>query len=136
MTEPSLSSVHEPSTQRLALLSALADSLEQSQAALATTTPAKLDQHTARQQELCRQLRRLAIRFPEGTRTLIHPRLADDLQQTVGRVRDLNRKYAALLRRRRRTVDIFCRVLASSGTTYPAPKPLLRRETETGSAKE
>ena len=51
-----------------------------------------------------------------------HAGLADDLQVAARRVADLNRFYGALLRRRRRTVDICCRVLANSGTTYPAPR--------------
>jgi hypothetical protein len=116
-------SPHERKIQRLELLRQLAGSLDLSQAALATTTPAKLDHHTARQQELCRELRALAHGFPDEAQAQTPSRLADDLQETARRVRDLNRKYAALLRRRQRTVDIFCRVLASSGTTYPAPKP-------------
>jgi len=125
MTQPSPSFIHELLTQRLGLLRALAGSLEQAQASLATTTPETLDRHTARQQELCRQLRSLASGFSEP-RSRPHAGLADDLQLAAKRVGDLNRKYAALLRRKRRTVDIFCRVLASSGTTYPAPKLLSR----------
>jgi hypothetical protein len=110
--------------QRLGLLRALADSLEQAQAALATTTPETLDHHTARQRELCRQLCSLTA----GSSELAPPSagLASDLQLAARRLGDLNRLYGALLRRRRRTVDIFCRVLASSGTTYPAPRTLSR----------
>jgi hypothetical protein len=125
MTQPSPSFVHELLTERLDLLRALAGSLEQAQASLATATPEKLDQYTARQQELCRQLRSLAAGFSE-LKSRPYPALEDDLQATARRVGDLNRKYAALLRRKRRTVDISCRVLASSGTTYPAPKLLSR----------
>jgi hypothetical protein len=110
--------------QRLALLRVLADSLERSRVELMTTTPAKLDQQTAQQRELCRQLCALAVEFPERGYVRTHAVLANDLQETARRVAELNRKYAALLRRKRRTVDIFCRVLASSGTTYPAPKLL------------
>ncbi|MGO9648753.1 MAG: hypothetical protein ACLPOO_11925 [Terriglobales bacterium] len=126
MTQTSPPSIHELLIRRLGLLLALADSLEQAQSALAATTPEKLDQQTARQRELCRQLRSLATGFPDEARIPIPAGLADDLQVAARWVGDLNRKYAALLRRRRRTVDIFCRVLASSGTTYPAPKPLSR----------
>jgi hypothetical protein len=111
--------------QRLGLLRSLADSLEQAQAALATTTPETLDHHTARQRELCRQLYSLTTGFSE----LAPPTsagLASDLQLAARRVRDLNHLYGALLRRRRRTVEIFCRVLASSGTTYPPPRTLSR----------
>jgi hypothetical protein len=38
------------------------------------------------------------------------------------RVAQLNREYGALLTRARRTVDIFCRVLANSEVTYFPPK--------------
>jgi hypothetical protein len=135
LTSSSISSIHELLAQRLALLGALADSLEEAQAALTTATPAKLDQHTARQRELCRQLCVLASGIPDGAQAQMHSGLANDLQVTAQRVAALNRKYAALLRRRRRTVDIFCRVLASSGTTYPAPKPLSRLSLEVITAK-
>jgi hypothetical protein len=127
MAQPSPSSsspIPEVLTQRLALLRALADSLEEAQAALTTTAPGILDQHTARQRELCRRLRALATGLPDGAKDWTHDGLANDLQETARRVANLSRKYAALLRRRRRTVDIFCRVLASSGTTYPEPKLL------------
>jgi hypothetical protein len=127
MASTSPCSLPELLTQRLALLRALADSLERAQVELMTTTPAKLDQQTARQRELCRQLCALAVGFPERDYVRTHARLANDLQETARRVAGLNRKYAALLRRKRRTVDIFCRVLASSGTTYPAPKLLSRQ---------
>ena len=116
--------------QRLALLRVLADSLERSRVELMTTTPAKLDQQTTRQRELCRQLCALAVEFPVRGYVRTHAGLANDLQETARRVAELNRKYAALLRRKRRTVDIFCRVLASSGTTYPAPKLLSRLNLE------
>lgn len=108
--------------RRLALLQELADSLELSPALLATASPEKLDQQTAQQLEMCRQLRALCPGLAGQTQTPIDARLANDLQVIAKRVGDLNRLYAALLRRRRRTVDIFCRVLATSGTTYPAPK--------------
>jgi hypothetical protein len=130
MAQPAPSSIHEPQAQRLTLLRALADSLEQAQAGLATTTPATLDQHTAQQWDLCRRLRALSPGPPDGGEAQTHAGLAGDLQQTARRVADLNRKYAALLRRRRRTVDIFCRVLASSGTTYPAPRLFVRPDFE------
>jgi|HubBroStandDraft_6_1064221.scaffolds.fasta_scaffold123360_2 hypothetical protein len=123
-------SIHELLIQRLALLRALADSLEQAQSALATTTPAILDFHTARQQGLCRQLQALADGIPDGAPAQTPTRLADDLQETARRVANLNRKYAALLRRRRRTVEIFCRVLVSSGTTYPAPKLVFHEDSK------
>ena len=126
--------MHEVLTQRLGLLHLLADSLEQAQAALATATAEKLDHHTARQQELCGQLCSRAAGFSE-LKSRTPAGLANDLQVAARRVGDLNRLYAALLQRRRRTVDIFCRVLASSGTTYPAPQALFRPHLQGARAK-
>jgi len=126
MTQAFPPSIHEPSIRRLGLLLALADSLEQAQSALAATTAEKLDRHTARQRELWRELCALAAGAPGALPVPIPARLADDLQVAARRVAVQNRFYGALLRRRRRTVDIFCRVLANSGTTYPAPKPPCR----------
>lgn len=131
-----LLSTHEFMIQRLALLRQLAGSFELAQGALATTTPANLDHHTARQQELCRELQALAAEFVGGAQAPALSRLANDLQETTRRVANLSRLYGALLRRRRRTVDIFCRVLASSGTTYPAPKLALHPDREGISRKE
>jgi hypothetical protein len=108
----------------LELMHQLAGSLEHSHAVLATATPLKLNQCTAQQRELCRELRALAHGIPDMSQARTLPVLAKDLQEATRRVAGLNRKYAALLQRSRRTVDIFCRVLASSGTTYPGPKPL------------
>lgn len=108
-------------SQRLGLLRQLAESLEQAQSSLAAATPAKLDFHTARQRDLCRELHSLEPGFNEKGRVETDSWLADDLREAARQVANLNRKYAAQLRRRRRTVDIFCRVLASSGTTYPPP---------------
>jgi hypothetical protein len=114
-------STHEVMKQRLVLLRQLAGSLELAHAALATTTPAKLELHTSRQRDLCRELQMLTRGFSGARPVESDASLASDLQGVARQVVELNRKYAALLRRRRRTVDIFCRVLASSGTTYPAP---------------
>jgi hypothetical protein len=115
------SSTHELLSQRLGLLRQLAESLEQAQSSLATATPAKLDLHSARQRDLCRALSSLGHGPHQEDQVEIDSGLADDLQVLARQVATLNRKYAAQLRRRRRTVDIFCRVLASSGTTYPPP---------------
>jgi len=49
--------------------------------------------------------------------------LAAELLAVETKVLQLNRAYAAWLRRARRTVDIFCRVLAHSAITYPPPSP-------------
>lgn len=104
---------------RLELLRALADSLQPAESLRAMASGERLLQHSARQRELCRELHALVERWAGGAGEAGEG--AEDLQEAVRRVRELNRNYAALLRRRRRTVDIFCRVLASAGTTYPAP---------------
>jgi hypothetical protein len=49
--------------------------------------------------------------------------LAQELIQVEIRVSQLNQVYGALLRRARRTVQIFNRVLTSSALTYAPPKP-------------
>ena|ERR1700722_6022832 len=122
--------IFEILSKQLGLLRNLADSLEQAQVAPATTTPANLDQCSVRQLELCRQLRALATGLPDEPYLRAYAGLANDLQETAVRVAELNRKYAALLRRRRRTVDIFCRVLMNSGETYPPPKMLSRPDSD------
>jgi hypothetical protein len=136
MAQPSSSLIQELLTQRLGLLRALAESLNHAQAALATITPEKLDRHTAHQRELCRQLRSLSTGFRDESSAAIPAGLANHVQETARRVADLNRRYAALLRRRRRTVDIFCRVLATSGITYPAPRMLTRPDSKVRGRKE
>jgi len=49
--------------------------------------------------------------------------LARELTQVETGVSQLNQVHGALLRRARRTVEIFNRVLASSAITYIPPKP-------------
>jgi hypothetical protein len=48
--------------------------------------------------------------------------LALQLNQAESRVNQLNKVYAALLRRAQRTLQIFMRVVASPENTYSAPK--------------
>ena len=135
MSEIGSEPLHAMATAGLAVLGALADSLQEAGADLATATPARLDQHTARQRELCGRLRELAGGVRDGTQVRTSAGLANDLQEATRRLAELNRNYAALLRRRRRTVDIFGRVLASSGTTYPAPQPISQMGWEEARAK-
>jgi flagellar biosynthesis/type III secretory pathway chaperone len=135
--------------RRLALMRDLAGSLERAQSAVVLSDLPGMDGHTARQGEICKALRLLeaeALQHPactaisSGSRSrkvgmqlpedAVSPlvrqrwkRLAQDLTQVEIRVRQLNQVYGALLRRARRTVQIFNRVLASSATTYAPPKP-------------
>jgi hypothetical protein len=133
---------------RLGLMRELADSLEQVQTAVVRSNLAEITGHTARQRELCeamRQLKSEGLRFlpgaatagesptqkfrsrlPEGAAAPSLQRrwnaVAEELSEIEIRVGQLNRVYGALLRRARRTVDILCRVVASSAITYGPPK--------------
>lgn len=97
-------------------------SLDQARQAVARNDLVDLKLETARQHNLTREVS-----------TLIgSSKLTDELKQIELRVRSLNREYAAMLRRARRTVDIFCRLLADSSVTYSPPiqpsTPLTDRE--------
>lgn len=137
-----ISSVNEALERRIGLMRELAHSLERAQAAVLNSDPAQLSAQTVHQQELCEQWRRLVSEFvPSGISFSIRGRavpksreaadvgpagerrsaLMVDLAEVEARVTHLNHVYGALLRRARRTVDIFCRVLANSGVTYTQP---------------
>jgi len=144
--EPSLS--FQLLERRLALMRDLASSLEQAEAAVVRSDVASVDRHRVWQQQLCAALGALdaeARRFrlcavtenvpavqknwmpSPGSGVPPHIRqrwnaLALELTKAEAQVRHLNRVYGALLRRARRTVEIFCRVLASSAVTYVPPK--------------
>jgi hypothetical protein len=137
-----VSSANDFLERQIALMRELAGSLERAQAAALNSNAGQLSAQTLRQQKLCEELRQLAGKFsPEHSSptapmvTPIHAAdaatlhscsqrqqsLLTELRKIGKRVEGLNRNYAALLRRARRTVDIFCRVLANSGVTYPPP---------------
>jgi hypothetical protein len=134
--------------RRLALMRALASSLEQVQSAVVHSDLGGIDSHTARQRELCEALRLLErealkrvprnliptqsrrqnilAQLPENA-VPAHVRerwqtLAEELVQVEMQVSQLNRVYGALLRRAQRTIEIFMRMRASSANTYAAPK--------------
>jgi hypothetical protein len=134
--------------RRLTLLRELACSLEQAEAAVLCSDLAELNRHTAGQQQICTALRELESEARHhfgaadlklaGTRRNclpdpgadappnIPPRLQKlcwELKDAEAQVRRLNQIYGALLRRARRTVEIFSRALASSAVTYVPPKP-------------
>jgi hypothetical protein len=137
-----ISSVNGALERRIGLMRELANSLERAQAAVLNSDRVQLSRQTMRQRELCEQWRLLVSEFtrnvsvpprrahavpnshqaaelgPTGER---HRALIVELAQIEARVAHLNRAYGALLRRARRTVDIFCRVLANSGLTYSQP---------------
>jgi flagellar biosynthesis/type III secretory pathway chaperone len=133
--------------RRLALMRELANSLEQVQTAVVRSDLRGIEGHTARQRDLCQTLRQLEgealalpFRNPIADRSrsqkisaqpddAVSPQvrqrwnaLAQELTQVETQVAQLNRVYAALLRRVRRTLQIFMRVLESSANTYVPPK--------------
>jgi hypothetical protein len=143
MDQP-LASTNELVERRLVLMRELAGSLERAYAALAQADFGEMDRQTARQERLCKQLGRVTApgqrhsvaigplaagptRSPEGAdpASAHWSRLRRELRDFETRVAQLNYAYGALLRRARRTVDIFCRVLMHSGITYvpPVQKP-------------
>ena len=106
----------------VALLREMADSLNQSQAALLSSDLAGFESHTERQRVLCRQWSALGSPIPTfaSVGAEANP-FSPDLTDAVIQLRDGLRAYAALLRRARRTTGIFCRVLATAGATYVVP---------------
>jgi hypothetical protein len=146
--DQALTTSFEHLERRLVLMRELAHSLEQVQNAVVRSDLREIDDHTAHQRELCEALRQVesealgrpsrnliageyprqefGAQLPEG---VVSPRieqrsktLAQELIQVEMRVSQLNRAYAALLRRAQRTLQIFMRVLASSANTYAPPK--------------
>jgi hypothetical protein len=141
--------------RRLALMRQLASSLEQVQNAVVRSDLRGIEGHTARQREICEALRHLENEalesspreagFGESGKRNIWTQLSEDavslqvrqdrktltqdLAQVEMRVIQLNQVYGALLRRARRTLQIFGRVLASSANTYALPKPEIPRST-------
>jgi hypothetical protein len=129
---------HGIQESRLTLLRELSDALAQGQAALLASDLEGFDREITRQQDLCLELLHLQSLMegrslagtrgrapsPEGPAQNGH--LPDDarslaLRQAERRLWHQALLYAAVLRRTGRTVAIFCRVLANSGTTYAAP---------------
>lgn len=135
--------------RRLLLMSELSASIEQAQHAVLRSDLPAMDGSAVRQGEICEALRqlesealqhppctakadksrssRLGMQLPQDVVSpLVRQRwktLAQELTQVEARVSQLNHIYAALLRRARRTLLIFNRVLASSANTYAPPKP-------------
>jgi len=136
-----LFSNNEALEKQVTRLRELAGSLERAQAAVLRADAGQLNIQTLKQHTLCGELRRLGSVPPLLASSHAQPvtsmevaatpaldplaehqqALLSELQDMVKRVQRLNREYAALLRRARRTVDIFCRVLASSDITYVPP---------------
>jgi hypothetical protein len=144
--DENLSSANEFLERQIALMRELAGSLERAQVALFNSDVAQVGVQTILQQRLCEELQQLAGKFslkPSFPAHMITPThqanvatldpfaerqrfLLSELREIGKQVEGLNRHYSALLRRARRTVDIFCRVLANSGITYLPPSPQAR----------
>jgi len=143
--DENLSSANDFRARQVALMRELAGSLQRAQAAVLDCDIAQINAQTIQQQRLCGELRQLAGQcslepssahrvtpmHPAGVATVApfaqrQQALLTELRETGKRVERLNCDYAALLRRARRTVDIFCRVLANSGVTYLPPTPQAR----------
>ncbi len=113
--------------RRLGLMRELTSVIEQANTAVMKSDLRGIERLTARQRELCNVLRAVeAQTMFQGCHSQRQSILVDELVVAAKQVRDLNREHAALLRRARRTVDIFCRVLASSAVTYSPPKREVR----------
>jgi hypothetical protein len=141
--DQTLASENELLERRLTLMRELASSLERAYAAVAKADLGAMSSETANEETLCEQLCQIIPRLPQSLSTATEARktrtgpeqlpegpssacerwsiLLRHLKDVETRIAQLNRAYGALLRRARRTVDIFCRVLAHSGITYPSP---------------
>ncbi|MGA8151777.1 MAG: hypothetical protein WB952_12565 [Terriglobales bacterium] len=129
---------HEARRIRVVLLGDLAESLERAYAAVVSSDLLEFTRQTGCQRALCGRLRLLPAepaQSPQSGVPGILPApisqgaraLGEELAEVERTVARLNCRYAALLRRARRTVDIFCRVLANSALTYPPPRPAVVR---------
>jgi hypothetical protein len=114
--------------RRIKLLQKLADSLQRGHAALCIPDYTQIPVQTKVQQDLCQELRRVSRLQASGSAgsaatsvKKCEKALVNELQDLQRRVAELNRSYAALLRRAQRTLNIFCRLLQNSGLTYVAP---------------
>jgi hypothetical protein len=134
--------------RRLALMRDLAGTLEQAQGAVVRLDLPGIDRITTRQQDLCEVLRQLESEGGRHARSIatsggspikkagvalpddaVSPALggrwktlSEEVSRVEIRVFRLNQVYGALLRRARRTAQIYACALASSANTYPAPK--------------
>ena len=109
--------------RRLTLLRELTESLARAQAAVVKSDLRDLRRQTERQAELCRQLSSLPTPLTNGSSAAMRwGELVGQIRQAELALADLNRVYGALLRRARRTVDVFCRLLTDSAITYAPPR--------------
>jgi flagellar biosynthesis/type III secretory pathway chaperone len=119
--------------ERLRCLQELASSLGRASDAVLKRDIGRLETETTRQRELSNELRTLysvisqneeepatdeAVESKNLANRERYRNLTKELRRVEMQVRQLNLQYGALLRRSRRTVDIFCRILTHCGLTY------------------
>ena len=130
--------------RRIRVLQQLASSLATAQAAVLHHDLNGIDLENTSQREICEALqqweaeavtsgcaigeaplgRTLQLDIPPASPALQERwrTLARELAQVETKVRELGRVHAAMLRRARRTIEIFARAFASSAATYSPPE--------------
>jgi len=117
---------------QLSLLDALAQSLHETQSTMFTSDLSSFEAQTDRQLDLCRALQkaRLDVNSCAPDRQAIgngcshspataqHQALENQVRIMEGRVRQLNRIHACLLRRAQRSLAVYRRIVASQSLTY------------------
>ena len=93
----------------------LADEVGQSCEALARLDLVPIEASTARQQELCTELRAISLELPSD----VEPDSLKEFEQMRARLAHLNGVQGAVLRGARRSVQILANVLAAA-TTHAA----------------
>ena len=123
--EAEISSVIERVTVRLSILHDLVDAFLRAQSAIGLFDLQNMEAHIARQRQLCHVLMALNDSVseqspPDAGRDALKRwhTLSRELKQTELHVLHLGRVQAALLRRTRRGLDLFSRLLASTALTY------------------
>lgn len=103
---------------RLELMKRLANSLEQAAGALLQPDLARLHVLSSEQQQICRELLGENSQPSRDEWSQCRHELLREIRQAEAAVHKLNKVYGALLRRSRRTLDIFARAVLSSQPTY------------------
>jgi len=106
--------------QRLELMRQLAGALRRSNNAICQSDLVQFICNVTCQKHVCSALRH-AVAQNTTRETMNDAAVIDEVLKIRDELRCLNQVQAALIRRGRRTVDIFCRVLANSGATYLPP---------------
>jgi len=112
--------VFEQLTIRLSILHDLVDALLKAQSAIALSDLQNMELHIAQQRRLCHALMDLGTLSPQPSvaPVLRWNKLVLELKETEHYALHLGRVQSALLRRTRRGLDLFSRLLASTALTY------------------